>query len=103
RHHPASLPPPASRAAARAPADYLAQLAEGYDLLRRQVLLVLREPAHPGGPADPTGAAGGPGRSRWTRRAPAGQVSRRVAEVRLAPRPAQAPHPLPPARGRRTA
>src|SRR5215468_1094602 len=81
REHAASLPHPALEAAAREHADYLAQLAEGYDLLRRQVLLVLREPAHPGVPTDPA-AGGGPGRSRWTRRAsraPAGQVSRRVA------------------------
>jgi hypothetical protein len=100
REHAASLPHPALEVAAREHADYLAQLAEGYDLLRRQVLLVLRESAHPGGPADPGGAAGGPGWSRWTRRAsraPAGQVSRRVAEVRLARRLTEATDLLAPA------
>src|SRR5262249_31704190 len=83
REHAASLPHPALEAAAREHADYLAHLADGYDLLRRQVLLVLRAPAHPGH-THPT-AAGGPARNRWTRRttrAQAGQVPRRVAEVR---------------------
>jgi hypothetical protein len=99
REHAASLPHPALEAAAREHADYLAHLAEGYDLLRRQVLLVLREPAHPGGPTDPV-AAGRSGRSRWTRRtsrAQAGQVSRRVAEVRLARRLTEASDLLAPA------
>ncbi len=105
RQHAASLPHPALEAAAREHADYLAQLADGYDLLRRQVLLVLREPTHPGGPTDP-GAGGGSGRSRWTRRtsrAPAGQVSRRVAEVRLARRLTEATDLLAPAGVRVTA
>src|SRR5262249_33351362 len=96
RQHAASLPHPALEAAARAHADYLAHLPDRYDPLRRQVLLVLREPAHPAGPTDP-GAAGGPGRSRWTHRAPAGQVSRRVAEVRLARRLSEATDLLAPA------
>ncbi|WP_206789624.1 PrgI family protein [Amycolatopsis sp. MtRt-6] len=41
------LPHPALEAAAHDHADYLAQLSEHADLLRRQVLLVLREPTHP--------------------------------------------------------
>src|SRR4051812_21445925 len=41
------LPHPALEAAAHDHADYLAQLTEHADLLRRQVLLVLREPTRP--------------------------------------------------------
>ncbi|QKV80721.1 PrgI family protein [Amycolatopsis sp. Hca4] len=41
------LPHPALEAAAHDHADYLTQLAEHADLLRRQILLVLREPTRP--------------------------------------------------------
>jgi hypothetical protein len=41
-----ALPHPALEAAARDHADYLAELTAHADLLRRQVLLVLREPLH---------------------------------------------------------
>lgn len=44
----AQLPDPALEAAALAHAEFLAQLAEGRDLLRRQVLIVIREPIPPG-------------------------------------------------------
>lgn len=44
RERAGGLPHPALEAAAREHADFLAQLAQQSDLLRRQVLLVLREP-----------------------------------------------------------
>ncbi len=47
RDHAGGLPHPALEAAAHDHADYLAQLTEHADLLRRQVLLVLREPTRP--------------------------------------------------------
>ena len=50
-----SLPHPALEAAAREHADYLVQLAQSADLLRRQVLLVLREPLGPNLPTDVLG------------------------------------------------
>ena len=67
------LPHPALEAAAAEHADYLEQLAERAELLRRQVLLVLREPARvtprrpgrrravgwPAGPGPATRARGG--------------------------------------------
>jgi hypothetical protein len=46
RERAGGLPHPALEAAAREHADYLAQLVDHADLLRRQVLLVLREPGH---------------------------------------------------------
>src|SRR2546428_5773608 len=52
------LPHPALEAAAIEHADYLVQLGEQTDLLRRQVLLILREPM---GAAGPTDGLGGPG------------------------------------------
>jgi hypothetical protein len=52
------LPHPALEAAAIEHADYLVQLGEQTDLLRRQVLLILREPL---GAAAPTDGLGGPG------------------------------------------
>ncbi|WP_116051494.1 PrgI family protein [Amycolatopsis palatopharyngis] len=47
------LPHPALEAAARDHADYLAELTAHTDLLRRQVLLVLREPLRTGPPPAP--------------------------------------------------
>ncbi|MBL1102040.1 PrgI family protein [Streptomyces coffeae] len=44
-HHAPALPHPALERAARAHADYLAQLAAGADLLTRQMILVAREEA----------------------------------------------------------
>jgi hypothetical protein len=52
------LPHPALEAAAIEHADYLAQLGEQTDLLRRQVLLILREPMNTA--AAPTDGLGGP-------------------------------------------
>ncbi|MCC8244998.1 PrgI family protein [Saccharothrix luteola] len=52
------LPHPALEAAAIEHADYLAQLGRQSDLLRRQILLVLREPL---GVDAPTDGLGGPG------------------------------------------
>ncbi|MBB5856441.1 PrgI family protein [Amycolatopsis umgeniensis] len=48
RVHAGGLPHPALEAAARDHADYLAELTAQADLLRRQVLLVLREPLRTG-------------------------------------------------------
>ena len=59
RERAAALPHPALEAAALEHADYLAQLSGQSDLLRRQVLLVLREPR--GATAAPTDGLGGPG------------------------------------------
>lgn len=101
------LPHPALEAAAVEHADYLAQLGEQTDLLRRQVLLVLREPM--GATAAPTDGLGGPGPlavlsslTRGKRRAKDGgaQVSagvRRAAESRLVRRLGEAVELLSPA------
>ena len=58
RERAGGLPHPALEAAAVEHADYLVQLGQQSDLLRRQVLLVLREPL---GVAAPTDGLGGPG------------------------------------------
>lgn len=102
------LPHPALEAAAVEHADYLAQLGEQTDLLRRQVLLVLREPMS--ATAAPTDGLGGPGplavlssltlgRRRaggtGTRGASAG--ARRAAESRLVRRLGEAIELLAPA------
>ncbi|MFD7655350.1 PrgI family protein [Actinosynnema sp. NPDC059797] len=98
------LPHPALEAAAREHADYLAQLGSGSDLLRRQVLLVLREPL---GPEVPTDGGDGPGAwallgsmSGRRRRQAAAQVDpgvRRAAESRLVRRLGEAVELLSPA------
>jgi len=95
-----TLPHPALEAAAAEHADYLTQLAAGMDLLRRQVLLVLREPAPP---TTPTGGLA-PARllpSRRSRPRPAEAAAvdgqRRAAEARLARRLAEAAELLSPA------
>jgi hypothetical protein len=78
------LPHPALEQAAREHADYLTQLADSTDLLRRQVLLVLREPVGTT-PSTEDGAAR-PTLSSRRRRGdqPAAQESRRrAAETRL--------------------
>lgn len=86
------LPHPALEAAALEHADYLVQLGEQTDLLRRQVLLILREPMSAAAPAD---GLGGPGPlavlsslTRRRRRAhsettQASAGARRAAESRL--------------------
>ncbi|MEV0220295.1 hypothetical protein [Streptomyces sp. NPDC050704] len=94
REYAAQLPHPALETAAREHADYLQQLARDADLLRRQVLLVLREPLRSMRPADGLGGAspfGGPGRRRADRHSPAGgHAVHRAAEVRLMRRLAEA-------------
>ncbi|MGW0662185.1 PrgI family protein [Streptodolium elevatio] len=89
------LPHPALADAAREHADFLAQLGDDNDLLRRQVLLVLREPLHPTRPADGTGGASvfaalRRRRPRRTRRARRGDAVERAAEARLRRRVAEA-------------
>jgi hypothetical protein len=106
RTHAGGLPHPALEAAAVEHADYLVQLGEQTDLLRRQVLLILREPM---GAAGPTDGLGGPGPlavlsslTRGKRRANAetAQASagaRRAAESRLVRRLSEAIELLAPA------
>ncbi|MEB8338021.1 PrgI family protein [Streptomyces endophyticus] len=87
-----ALPHPSLEAAAREHADYLVTLADRVDLLRRQVLLVLREPllSHPGVPAE--GDSARPraltarARRRHARRPSASDATWRAAEARLARR-----------------
>jgi hypothetical protein len=100
------LPHPALEAAAIEHADYLVQLGEQTDLLRRQVLLILREPM---GAAGPTDGLGGPGPlavlsslTRGKRRANAETTqasagARRAAESRLVRRLSEAMELLAPA------
>lgn len=90
RERAGGLPHPALEQAALEHADYLAQLAQQSDLLRRQVLLVLREPIHTaaGGAASRlTGSGALPvlrrARSRQVR---ASEAVRHAAETRLARR-----------------
>jgi hypothetical protein len=97
----AGLPHPALEAAAHEHADYLDQLARTTDLLRRQVLLILREPV---GAAPPVDGLGGPSplavlRARRARgRAPmVDDAARRAAETRLVRRLAEATELLAPA------
>jgi hypothetical protein len=100
------LPHPALEAAAIEHADYLVQLGEQTDLLRRQVLLILREPM---GAVGPTDGLGGPGPlavlsslTRGKRRANAETTqasagARRAAESRLVRRLSEAIELLAPA------
>jgi PrgI family protein len=102
------LPHPALEAAAMEHADYLVQLGEQTDLLRRQVLLVLREPIG-GATAAPADGLGGPGplavlsslaRSRRraiTATSSASAPARRAAESRLVRRLGEAVELLAPA------
>ncbi|HEX5116310.1 MAG TPA: PrgI family protein [Pseudonocardiaceae bacterium] len=102
------LPHPALEGAAVEHADYLAQLGEQTDLLRRQVLLVLREPLG-GATAAPTDGLGGPGPlamlsslARGRRRATtaasrASSGARRAAQSRLVRRLGEAIELLAPA------
>ncbi|HEX5116043.1 MAG TPA: PrgI family protein [Pseudonocardiaceae bacterium] len=82
------LPHPALEQAAREHADYLDQLGRATTLLRRQVLLVLREPLHSMGPTDGLGGSS-PLAALTARRKAAKQTgavddaTRRAAEARL--------------------
>jgi hypothetical protein len=82
------LPHPALERAAREHAEYLDQLGRTTDLLRRQVLLILREPLLTGGPTDGLGG-GSPLAALAARRKAARQAghiddaTRRAAEARL--------------------
>ncbi|MEU6379244.1 PrgI family protein [Streptomyces sp. NPDC046909] len=85
-----SLPHPALEIAAREHADYLTHLGRTTDLLRRQILLVLRESLGATAPVD--GLGGASPLASLTRRkparrpAPAVNATRRAAEARLARR-----------------
>ncbi|MEV6825574.1 PrgI family protein [Amycolatopsis sp. NPDC051102] len=106
RERAGGLPHPALEAAAIEHADYLVQLGEQTDLLRRQVLLILREPM---GAAGPTDGLGGPGPlsvlsslTRGKRRVNAETTqasagARRAAESRLVRRLSEAIELLSPA------
>ncbi|SEP54523.1 MULTISPECIES: PrgI family protein [Amycolatopsis] len=95
------LPHPRLEAAAREHATYLDQLRRSTDLLRRQVLIVLREPVRPAGPTDGLGGASPLAVLRARRgRTRAGQVTdaaRRSAETRLVRRLGEAVELLAPA------
>lgn len=88
REQAGGLPHPALERAAREHAEYLDQLGRATDLLRRQVLLILREPLLTGGPTDGLGGASPLAALSAKRKAAkqAGQVddaTRRAAEARL--------------------
>ncbi|MEV8441917.1 PrgI family protein [Actinosynnema sp. NPDC051121] len=104
RERAGGLPHPELEAAAVEHADYLVQLGQQSDLLRRQVLLVLREPL---GVAAPTDGLGGPGplavlrsMAGKRRKQADGQLdagTRRAAESRLVRRLGEAIELLSPA------
>lgn len=87
RRRAAALPHPALERAALGHADFLTDLSHEADLLQRQVLLVVREPA---GSALPTPPPGLLGALRARRRAPLDHQRRQAAEARLARRLAEA-------------
>lgn len=88
REQASGLPHPALEQAARQHAEYLEQLGRATELLRRQVLLILREPLVAGGPTDGLGGAS-PLAALAARRRAAKQANlvddatRRAAEARL--------------------
>ncbi|TCO49683.1 PrgI family protein [Actinocrispum wychmicini] len=91
REQAGGLPHPALEHAAREHADYLDQLRRATELLRRQVLLILREPLHATTPTDGLGGAS-PLAALTARRKAAkhaglvDEAGRRAAEARLARR-----------------
>ncbi|MGW4826267.1 PrgI family protein [Amycolatopsis japonica] len=95
RAHAGGLPHPALEAAARDHAEYLAELTAQADLLRRQVLLVLREPLH-SGPA-PTSGVLPWRRQRGGVERPMPDGAKRAAEQRLVRRIGEAIELLTPA------
>jgi hypothetical protein len=88
REQAGGLPHPALEQAAREHAEYLDQLGRATDLLRRQVLLILREPLLTTGPTDGLGGAS-PLTALTAKRKAAKQAAlvddatRRAAEARL--------------------
>ena len=88
REQAGGLPHPALEQAAREHAEYLDQLGRATELLRRQVLLILREPVLTTGPTDGLGSAS-PLAALSARRKAAKQAgvvdeaTRRAAEARL--------------------
>ncbi|MGB3444630.1 MAG: PrgI family protein [Actinophytocola sp.] len=88
REQAGGLPHPALEQAAREHAEYLDQLGRATDLLRRQVLLILREPLLTTGPTDGLGGAS-PLAALTAKRKAAKQAAllddatRRAAEARL--------------------
>lgn len=84
------LPHPALEHAALEHADYLTHLRQTSNLLRRQVLLVLREPLRTTAPTEAFGAASRRaerrGRRSRDRQAEAAEAARRAAEARLSRR-----------------
>ncbi|WP_328452091.1 PrgI family protein [Amycolatopsis sp. NBC_00438] len=88
REQAGGLPHPALERAAREHAEYLYQLGRATDLLRRQVLLILREPLRTSGPTNGLGGAS-PLAALSARRRAARQAAsiddaaRRAAEARL--------------------
>ncbi|WP_033293126.1 PrgI family protein [Amycolatopsis jejuensis] len=93
------LPHPLLEAAAREHASYLDQLRRSTDLLRRQVLLVLREPVRAAGPPDGLGGASPLAalRAQRGRTAEITDTARRSAETRLVRRLGEATELLAPA------
>ncbi|WP_410658332.1 PrgI family protein [Amycolatopsis sp. lyj-112] len=97
RAHAGGLPHPALEAAARDHADYLAELTAHADLLRRQVLLVLREPLRTGpGPVAASSVLPWRHHSRDNER-PMDDGARQAAEQRLVRRLGEAIELLTPA------
>ncbi|WP_370934615.1 PrgI family protein [Amycolatopsis sp. cg13] len=101
REHAAGLPHPALERAAREHAEYLDQLGRTTDLLRRQILLVLREPLLPG-TSDSLGVASPLAMLSAKRKAakhagPVDDAARNAAETRLVRRLGEAAELLSPA------
>jgi hypothetical protein len=101
REQAGGLPHPALEQAAREHAEYLDQLGRATDLLRRQVLLILREPLLTTGPTDGLGGASPLAALTAKRRAAKQAASvddatRRAAEARLIRRLGEAVELLPP-------
>jgi hypothetical protein len=101
REQAGGLPHPALERAAREHAEYLDQLGRATDLLRRQVLLILREPLRSTGPTDGLGGAS-PLAAVTAKRKAAKQAAlvddatRRAAEARLVRRLGEAVEMLSP-------
>jgi len=93
-----ALPHPALEQAAHEHADYLTQLTDSTDLLRRQVLLILREPADATPATDTVAARLAVSARRHRGDEPtAPEARRRAAEARLARRVSEAVDLLSPA------